>query len=152
MVTIVWSLKGFHLINLPGKEIKFKTSHYVPDFLLLLLEWRKTHVDGNNRKMIVHASHARPHTARVTLEFLKHNGMKRALYPPYSRDLASSDFYLFGCIKQLLAGHELPDREALLEAVRRILEGIENAPLEWVFLAWLERRERYIKSNTEYVE
>jgi transposase len=78
----------------------------------------------------------------VTLEFLKQNGMKRAPHPPYSPDLAPLDFcllslisYLFGYVKQLLAGHEFPDREALLEAVGHILENVEKVTLVRVFLA-----------------
>jgi hypothetical protein len=54
--------------------------------------------------------------------------MKKASNPPYSSDLAPFDFYLFGYIKQLLAGQESPDREALLEAVGHVLEGIKKLP------------------------
>jgi hypothetical protein len=97
--------------------------------------------------------------ARVTLEFLKQNGMKRAPHPQYSSDLAPFDCYLlsiisylFDYIKHLLTGHEFPDREALLEAVRHILDGIKEVILDRVFLAWMERLERSIKMNGEYVE
>jgi histone-lysine N-methyltransferase SETMAR len=85
----------------------------------------------------------------VTLEFLKQNGMKREPYPPYSPDLAPSDFYLFSYIKQLLAEPEFPDQEALLEAVRHILEGIEKVTFARAFLAWMERLERCITTNEE---
>jgi hypothetical protein len=51
-----------------------------------------------------------------------------------------------------LAWHEFLDREALLEAVRHILENIEKATIDRVFLAWMERLDRYIKTNGEYVE
>jgi hypothetical protein len=102
--------------------------------------------------LIVHPDNARLHTARLTLEFLKHNRIKREPHPPYSPDLASSDFYLFGYIKQLLVEHELPDRGAFLEAVRHILEGIKKVTLDRFFLAWMERFERWIKTSGEYVE
>jgi hypothetical protein len=64
--------------------------------------------------------------------------MKRAPHALYSLDMAPSDSYLFGYIKQLSTGHEFPDREALLEAVRHILEDIEKGTLGRVFLAWME--------------
>jgi hypothetical protein len=90
--------------------------------------------------------------ARVILEFLKQNRMKRAPHPPYSPDLALSGFYLFRHVQQLLAGHEFSHWEALLEAVRHILEGIETVNLDRIFLAWIERLERCIKTNVEHVE
>jgi hypothetical protein len=66
--------------------------------------------------------------------------------------MAPSDFYLFGYIKHLLVGHKLPDREALLDAVRHILEGLDKCDLDRVLLAWMERVERCIRTNGEYIE
>jgi histone-lysine N-methyltransferase SETMAR len=151
MLTIVWNPTGFHLINVLPNGIKFN-SPCVPNIFVPLPEWRKTQVGGSDRKWIVHADKTGLHTAKVNLEFLKHNRIKRASHPRYSPDLAPSDFYLFGCIKQFLPGHEFPDREALLEAVRHILEGIEKVSLDQVFLTRMERLERCIKTNGEYVE
>jgi hypothetical protein len=44
------------------------------------------------------------------------------------------DFYRFDSVKQLLAGQEFPDGEALLGAINAILGGIEQVTLERVFL------------------
>jgi hypothetical protein len=77
-----------------GDQIQHQSLHYVPDILVPLLEWRKTQVGGSDRKLIVDTDNARQHTARVTVEFLTHNGMKRARHPPHSPDLACSGFYL----------------------------------------------------------
>jgi hypothetical protein len=87
---MVWNPTGFYLINVLSKEVKLNTNHYVADTFVPLLKWRKTQVDGSDGKLIVHADHARPHMARVALEFLEHNGMKRAPRPPYSLDLTLS--------------------------------------------------------------
>jgi hypothetical protein len=59
---------------------------------------------GNHRKMIVHADNAGPHAKCVT-ERMDHNSLQRAPHPPYSADLAPSDFYLFRCVKYQLLGH-----------------------------------------------
>jgi hypothetical protein len=94
MLAIVWNVNCFRLINLVSKRIKFNANHYNIDILVALLEWRKTQVSGNDRNVIVHADSAPPPTARVTLKFLKQNGMKNAPHPPNSPDLAPSDIYL----------------------------------------------------------
>jgi hypothetical protein len=90
----------------------------------------------------------------VTLEFLKQNGMKETPHPPYLPDLAPSDSisYLFGYIKQVLAGHEFPDREALVEVVGHIPDGIEKVTFDQVFLTWMEGLERHITTSAEYLE
>jgi hypothetical protein len=84
--------------------LRYVTLRHVTDILVPLLEWRESQIGGNDRKLIIHADSTHPHTARVALEFLKQNGMKRTSHLPYSSDLAPAGFYLFGYIKQLLAG------------------------------------------------
>jgi hypothetical protein len=55
--------------------------------------------------------------------------MKSASHPPYSPDLAPSDFYLFGYVKRCLAGLSFEDADQLLAAVEGVLEGIEKVTL-----------------------
>jgi hypothetical protein len=52
--------------------------------------------------------------------------MKSTSHPPYSPDLAPSDFYLFGYVKKSLAGLPFEDADQLLAAVEGVLEGIEK--------------------------
>jgi hypothetical protein len=60
---------------------------------------------------------------------MEQNGMKRVPHPPYSPDLALSDFYLFGHVKRYLTGHTFDNADDLFGAVQRILEGIEKVIL-----------------------
>jgi hypothetical protein len=52
--------------------------------------------------------------------------MKSAPHPPYSSDLAPSDFYLFGYVKRCLAGLSFEDADQLLAEVESVPEGIEK--------------------------
>jgi hypothetical protein len=52
--------------------------------------------------------------------------MKAASHPPYSPDLAPSNFDLFGYVKRCLAGLSFEDGDQLLAAVEGVLEGIEK--------------------------
>jgi hypothetical protein len=83
---------------------------------------------------------------------MQQNAMRRAPHPPYSLDLAPSDFYLFDYIKQLLLGCEFTDRDSLLQAARDILGGIGKATLEGVFCNWMERLHQSAAIDGEYVE
>jgi hypothetical protein len=55
-------------------------------------------------------------------------------HPPYSPDIAPSDFHLFGYVKRCLAGLSFEDADQLLAAVEGVLEGIEKVTLQAVFL------------------
>jgi hypothetical protein len=75
----------------------------------------------------------------MTSQFIGQNSMQRASSPSYSPDLAPSDFYLFGYVKQLLSRCQFADQDSLLQAVSDILLGIEKVTLESVFYNWMER-------------
>jgi hypothetical protein len=63
--------------------------------------------------------------------------MKSAPHPPYSPDLAPSDFYLFGYVKRCLAGLSFEDADQLLATVEGVLE-------------WMDRLRKCIATNGEY--
>jgi hypothetical protein len=52
--------------------------------------------------------------------------MKTAPYPPYSPDIAPSDFSLFGCVKESLVSCSFVEAEELFEVVRWILTSIKK--------------------------
>jgi histone-lysine N-methyltransferase SETMAR len=152
MPTIVWNPRQFHLMNVLPKGCKFNSSHYITEILSPLSEWRSADAHGRTRKLIVHADNARPHVFRQTIDYLERNGMKRALHPPYSPDLAPSDFSLFGYVKGCLADHSFESTDALFGVVQGILEAIEKVTLQAVFLDWMERLWKCIDSNGVYVD
>jgi hypothetical protein len=127
-------------------------SYYVTQILDTLSKWRRTQVGRTNRKLIGHVDNARPHTAKMTLQFMEQNSMQRAPRPAYSPDLSPSDFYLFGYVKQLLSGCQFADQDSLLQAVGDILVGIEKVTLESVFHNWMERLCQCSATGGEYVE
>jgi hypothetical protein len=49
------------------------------------------------------------------------NAMVVGIHPPYSLDLAPSDFYLFGDVKGLVRGESFETTEQLLSAVEDIV-------------------------------
>jgi histone-lysine N-methyltransferase SETMAR len=108
-LTIVWNAGGFHLVNVLPKGFKFNANYYVTQILDPLSKWRRTQVGRTNRQLIVHADNTRPHTAKMTSQFMEQNSMQRAPHPAYSPDLAPSDFYLFGYVKQFLSGCQFAD-------------------------------------------
>jgi histone-lysine N-methyltransferase SETMAR len=152
MLTIVWNPRGFHLITVIKKGRKFNAGYYIAEILERLSQWRSIEAAGNEQKLLVHADNARPHTAKLSTQHFNENRMKSAPHPPYSPDLAPSDFYLFGYVERCLAGLSFEDANQLLAAVEGVLEGIEKVTLQAVFLDWMDQLRKCITTNGEYTE
>ena len=71
---------------------------------------------------LFHHDNARPHTAKKTLELIEKIGWEVAHHPPYSPDLAPSDYHLFGPLKNHLHGTKFSDGEAVKEICREWLK------------------------------
>jgi histone-lysine N-methyltransferase SETMAR len=135
MVIIVWNPQGFHLVDRLPKGQKFNANYYIGRILQLFLESRST---GRGSGFIIHADNARPNTARKTLKFCRENLLEMAPHPPYSPDLAPSDFFLFEHVKHVLEGAEFPSEETLLTAIQRVLSDLTGDTLRVVFAKWVE--------------
>jgi hypothetical protein len=78
MVTIVWNSNSVPLIDILSKGWKFNASYFMTHILEPLRNWRETQPDTDNRKFIIHTDNARPHTAKMRINFMQQNGMERA--------------------------------------------------------------------------
>jgi [histone H3]-lysine36 N-dimethyltransferase SETMAR len=58
----------------------------------------------NRKGVVFHKDNARPHTSLVTRQNLLQLGWNILLHPPYSPDLAPSDYYLFRDLQIFLDG------------------------------------------------
>jgi hypothetical protein len=63
------------------------------------------------------------------MDFMDANRMTRAPHPPYSPDLAPSDFFLFGAVKRQLSKCSFDHVDDLLTAVQEILDGSDKPTL-----------------------
>ncbi|UYV69280.1 hypothetical protein LAZ67_6003100 [Cordylochernes scorpioides] len=64
-----------------------------------------------------HHDNARPHTASQTTALIGEFGWELVSHPPYSSDVAPSDFHLFPELKKNLGGTQFQDDDKLEEAV-----------------------------------
>jgi histone-lysine N-methyltransferase SETMAR len=73
---------------------------------------------------------AHPHTAAATQDLIATFGCEQFDHPPYSRDLAPSDFHVFLHLKTLLGGQRFHDDNDVKEAVStwfaRMMQGYKN--------------------------
>jgi histone-lysine N-methyltransferase SETMAR len=105
MLTIVCSPLGFPLVQLLPKGHHFDAEDLCFQILREIDRIRPAETAEDARqRLVLHFDNASSHTATATQEFLQPHRMKRASHPPFSPDLAPSDFYLFGKLKNALMG------------------------------------------------
>jgi len=82
--------------------------------LLRTVAGKRPELAGN---YIFHQDNVPPHKSRIVTEFLVEQGIQKLRHPPYSPDLASSDFWLSDTLKLSLQGRVFPSRSSLVSAV-----------------------------------
>jgi hypothetical protein len=78
------------------------------------------------------------HNHGMTTSFLADHNMVRLHHPPYSPDLAPSDFYFFLTVKEKLKDIEMVDEEDLFYRLQELLNDIPIRELRKVFTAWIK--------------
>jgi histone-lysine N-methyltransferase SETMAR len=151
MVTIVWNPSRFQVVKALPKWSKFNAQYYTNNILAAISEWRRLSRRTQQSKLWLHADNARPHTAKVSTEYITRNEMKRTLHLPYSPDLAPLDFFLVGYVKRKFMGYRAGSESELLVSIDVILAEIPRDVLNAVFLESMDRLQKYIDTNGDYV-
>jgi hypothetical protein len=109
---------------------------------------------GSRRRSLkgfyVHLDNARLHNSHQSNDCLQGTKAQGMPQPAYRPDLAPSDFFLFGFLKQRLQGVHLADREALKTAICQLFSQIDREVLTSVFVDWMERLKWVFKNRGEY--
>jgi hypothetical protein len=85
MPTVVWNLIGFHVPcsenPLEGAQIQCKILSYTNDILVAISDWRRKTGGTRSNKLWVYSDNARPHTAKMSMDYIGLNQMKQAPHP-----------------------------------------------------------------------
>lgn len=112
MLSVWWDWKGIvhHELLEPGQTID--STLYCQQLMRLKQAIQEKRPELINRKGVVfHHDNARPHTSLVTRQKLREFGWEVLMHPPYSPDLAPSDFHLFRSLQNSLNGVKLESKE-----------------------------------------
>ncbi len=150
MVTIFWNRNDFLLIDILDAECHFNAEYFINNILKKISELTKDLPEIEHRKITLHFDNAKPHTAKIVQEYMRQNNMKRAPHPPYSPDIAPSDFYLFGYIKEKLKGIVFDSPQELFDRISEILGEISKDTLKKVFLNWRKRLLKVIDTKGNF--
>jgi hypothetical protein len=151
MVTIVWNPSGFHVVKALPKWSKFNAQYYTNNVVVAISDRRRLSGRTEESKLSLHVDNFRPDPAAVSTDYITRNEMKRAPHPPSSPDLARSDFFVFGYVKRKLMGYRAESESELLVRTGVILAEIPRDVLNAVFIEWMDRLQKCIDINGDYV-
>jgi histone-lysine N-methyltransferase SETMAR len=116
MLMAVWGVNGFHLLDVMPSQCRFNAQYFREHVMMPLVQM----VFPQKRiwytpRFNVHLDNCPVHFSKVTEHLFIENQLLHVSHPPYSPDLAPSDFWLFGRIKTGFVGRRFAEPDELLE-------------------------------------
>lgn len=152
MASVFWDRKGILLCEFMPRGTTINADRYCETLKRL-----RRAIQNKRRGMLTkgvrfHQDNARPHTARVTNALLQQFGWENVLHPPYSPDVAPSDFHLFPEMKKTLGGTQFKNDEEVQDAVLGFLHGQAADFFDSGFQKWVSRMQKCVERSGDYVE
>jgi transposase len=150
MMALFWNPRGAQVSNALLNE-SFNADYFVRHILQSIHSLQIVAVAHKQQKeFILHLDNSSIHKARVAKPKLSQMPIHSAPHPPYSPDLAPSDFFLFGYLKEKILGLEFESPEASLASINAEFERIRRQTLEEVVECWIIRVQKCIEYRGDY--
>ena len=152
LVTVFWDMRGILLVDfLPtGTTVNAITYAKTLTKLRRALRDKRSISDGANVRLL--HDNARPHVAGSVRDKIQQFGWEVLQHPPYSPDLAPSDYHLFGPMKKFLGSQRFKSDEEVKSVVRRWLYSQKTDFYEQGILKLVPRWEKCLERLGSYVE
>jgi len=149
MISVIWSSSGMKSIVLLPQGEKFTQEFFKKVVLGNLSRYFEMYRPSRTGSgILLHLDNASAHRIPDTFGQMR---LTRLEHPPYSPDLAPSDFFLFGYLKAYLEGMIFESFEEMFQAVQDFLYKIPIEMLGRVYSEWITRLEKCIESGGEYI-
>mgnify|MGYP003564843467 CR=1 FL=1 len=146
MLTVYWDVKG--IMKLEVTESRRIDSFYAS----VMNEARKKRRKPRNADLWLLQDNTPIHNSELSVDEVSKSGLKVLSHPPYSSDLAPSDFFLFQHLKKHLRGQHFSSKSDVEQAVREFFESQPPSFYEMAFQQLLMRWEKCIEVNGSYIE
>ncbi|XP_026314672.1 histone-lysine N-methyltransferase SETMAR-like [Hyposmocoma kahamanoa] len=152
MASVFWDAKGIILVDYLKKGETINSDYYCSLLRRLKEEIKEKRPGLLRRKVLFHQDNARVHTSVQSMAEIHQCGFELLPHPPYSPDLAPSDFYLFPKLKKFLGGKHFHTNEEVVAAVDAYFEELEEDFFKTGIEALPGRWKKCFELGGEYVE
>ena len=148
MMTVFWSRRGIIKVDFLDKKKTMNGAYYSE----LVTEVRKLRRKTSGIPLWLLHDNAPIHTCHVVNKQIEKTGFILMQHPPYSPDLAPSDFALFSRLKRALKGHQFESESEMKSAVMDFLQNLPADFFKNAFLELISRWQKCIDANGSYIE
>jgi hypothetical protein len=122
MVTVFWNPTGIHILHCLPEDRLFNTAYFIDHVLSKIKKLLDVRAAASEKeKFILHMNDSLVHRSKAGMERVEAISLEFAPHPPYSTNLAPSDFFLFGYTKQRIASDEFGSPGELEDRIRNKL-------------------------------
>jgi histone-lysine N-methyltransferase SETMAR len=152
MATIFWDCEGVILLDFL-EDKKTITGPYYENVLRRLHDAIKRKRPGKlHKRVLFHHDNAPAHSLTVASAALRQLKWEILPHPPYSPDLAPSDFFLFPNLKENIRGENWGSISEVERVVKRWFADQRPEFYRSGLESWRHRMEKCIEMNGDYVE
>ncbi|XKL63434.1 hypothetical protein PGB90_005798 [Kerria lacca] len=152
LATVFWDYRGVLLVDYLEKGRTINAAYYC-DILDRLQKAIKNKRPGLlSKKVFLIHDNARPHSAQITQEKLEKFKWKVFEHPPYSPDLAPSDYHLFSNLKKNFGGRRFNCTQEIETTVTEYLKNLDVKTYVIGIEKLILRYEKCLKGFRDYVE
>ena len=152
MATVFWDRNGVLLVDFMETGTTINAERYCETLRKLRRAIQNRRRGMLSKGVSILHDNARPHAARQTVAQLQQFGWNIITHPPYSPDLAPSDYHLFPKLKEHLSGKRFNNDDEVKAEVRSFLNSME---VNWYDMGIQKlplRLQKCIDRNGDYVE
>lgn len=152
MLSVWWDYKGILHFELLPRNQTINSNVYVQQLAKLSDAVKEKRPELANRKGVVFQhDNAKPHTSLVTRQKLLELGWDVLSHPPYSPDLAPSDYHLFRSMQNSLNGKIFNDADDVKSHLIQFFSGKNRKFYEHGIMTLPERWQKVIDKNGQYL-
>lgn len=152
LATVFWDYRGILLIDYLDKGKTINAEYYCGILDRLQKAIKNKRPGLLSRKVFLIHDNARPHSARLTQEKLASFKWDVFEHPPYSPDLAPSDFHLFPAMKTAFGGIRFDTTDDITEAVTAYFKNLDAKHFDVGITKLVCRYKKCIERDGDFVE
>uniref|UniRef100_A0AC11CZU8 Uncharacterized protein n=5 Tax=Ovis aries TaxID=9940 RepID=A0AC11CZU8_SHEEP len=152
MLCIWWDWMGVLYYELLPENQSINSKKYCSQLDQLKAALNEKRPESVNRKCIIfHQDNARPHVSLMTRQKLLQLGWELLIPPPYSPDIAPSDYHLFRSLQNSLNGKNFSSLEDCKRHLEQFFAQKDKKFWEDGIMKLPEKWQKVVEQNGEYV-
>lgn len=152
MASVFWDKDGVIMIDYLERGHTITGKYYAQELQRLREALVRKRRGKLRSGVLLLQDNAPSHTSHVAMAAARQCGFELLNHPPYSPDLAPSDFYLFPKLKSVLRGRVYDTDSDVIDAVNEFLTG-QDSSFYYDGIAKLEERwEKCVRARGDYIE